>query len=300
MIVGTANPATEILCKQFAALGTKVTTPSWEEFAAGPAMQRGDVVVIEAGQTCDIAKNVVRHVGDSSLVAPVIVLRSDVAPKLEIAEPFVTVLSGQVSRKTLIGVIVALDMPRDVPKPDVPDTDVLDMPKDGQIAAVGAQDTGAPKETESAVATRQMRILAAEDNKTNRLVFSKLVRNLNIELEFAENGVEAVQKWESFQPDLVFMDISMPQMDGKEATRRIREIEAQGPKRHTPIVALTAHAMSGDDVEILAAGLDHYLTKPLRKAAIFERIADAAPQDVLPVFEDDAPAVAAPGKPQTA
>jgi len=152
----------------------------------------------------------------------------------------------------------------------------------------------APKNDSPTVAARQMRILAAEDNKTNRLVFSKLVRNLNIELEFAENGLEAVEKWESFQPDLVFMDISMPEMDGKDATRRIREIEAQGPKRHTPIVALTAHAMSGDDAEILAAGLDFYLTKPLRKAAIFERIAEASPKDVMPVFEEEVPAVAAP------
>ncbi len=98
----------------------------------------------------------------------------------------------------------------------------------------------------------------------HRLVFSKLVRNLNIELEFAENGLEAVQKWESFRPDLVFMDISMPEMDGKDATRRIREIEAQGPERHTPIVALTAHAMSGDDADILAAGMDHYTNGPSR------------------------------------
>lgn len=282
VIVGTDNPATEILCKQFSALETKVITPSWEELAAGPGMQRGDIVVIEPGQTGDIAQNVVRHAGNGPFVTPVIVLRKDDAHKLEFAEPFVIVLCGQVPHKALIGAILALDEPQDV-----------------QIATEIAQDGGTPKESASAVATRKMRILAAEDNKTNRLVFSKLVRKLNIELEFAENGLEAVQKWESFQPDLVFMDISMPQMDGKDATCRIREIEAQGSDRHTPIVALTAHAMAGDDAEILAAGLDHYLTKPLRKAAIFERSADAAPDDVLPVFDGDAPAVAAPEKPQT-
>ncbi|MFV2003527.1 MAG: response regulator, partial [Paracoccaceae bacterium] len=134
---------------------------------------------------------------------------------------------------------------------------------------------------------RKMRILAAEDNKTNRLVFSKLVRKLNIELEFAENGRIAVQKWQSFQPDLVFMDISMPEMDGKQATREIRALEASDASRHTPIVALTAHAMAGDDDEIMAAGLDHYLTKPLRKAAIFERIRGATPNGVVAVFDAD-------------
>lgn len=132
---------------------------------------------------------------------------------------------------------------------------------------------------------RKMRILAAEDNKTNRLVFSKLVKTLDIELEFAVNGREAVEKWQSFQPDLIFMDISMPEVDGKEATRQIRELETSGS--HITIVALTAHAMDGDDTAILAAGLDHYLTKPLRKNAIFSRIADETPDGVARVFPED-------------
>lgn len=116
-----------------------------------------------------------------------------------------------------------------------------------------------------------MRILAAEDNRTNQLVFRKMVKDLNIELQFANNGVEAVALYQSFEPDLVFMDISMPEMDGKEATGEIRKLEAL-TGRHVPIVALTAHAMTGDSDGILAAGLDHYLTKPLRKAVILERI----------------------------
>lgn len=118
---------------------------------------------------------------------------------------------------------------------------------------------------------RQMRILAAEDNRTNQLVFRKMVKDLNIELQFANNGVEAVALYQAFEPDLVFMDISMPEMDGKEATGEIRKLEAL-TGRHVPIVALTAHAMTGDSDGILAAGLDHYLTKPLRKAVILERI----------------------------
>jgi len=118
---------------------------------------------------------------------------------------------------------------------------------------------------------RKMRILAAEDNKTNRLVLSKLVKTLNIELEFAENGLEAVEKFESFDPDLIFMDISMPKMDGKEATQTIRKAERKSSAR-IPICALTAHAMDGDEMSILQAGLDYYLTKPLKKDSIFEII----------------------------
>ena len=85
----------------------------------------------------------------------------------------------------------------------------------------------------------------------------------------------------------------MPEMDGKEATQRIREIEAEQGLARTTIVALTAHAMAGDDEAILAAGLDHYLTKPLKKPAIFARIAEEAPEGCLPVFpEDEAPVAA--------
>ncbi len=128
---------------------------------------------------------------------------------------------------------------------------------------------------------RALRVLAAEDNKTNRLVFGKMVKTLDIDLAFAGNGAEAVELYQSFRPDIVFMDISMPMMDGKEATQRIRAIEA-GTGAHVPVIAMTAHAMEGDDAGILAAGLDHYLTKPLRKAAIHERILAACPPGVRP------------------
>jgi CheY-like chemotaxis protein len=133
-----------------------------------------------------------------------------------------------------------------------------------------------------ASAPRQMRVLAAEDNKTNQLVFRKMVKHLNIDLRFANNGGEAVAAYQDFEPDLIFMDISMPVMDGKQATMEIRKIEEE-TGRHVPIVALTAHAMAGDSEGILAAGLDHYLTKPLRKALILERIGEYAPQDAQPI-----------------
>jgi signal transduction histidine kinase/DNA-binding response OmpR family regulator len=124
---------------------------------------------------------------------------------------------------------------------------------------------------------RQMRILAAEDNRTNQLVFQKMVREMDIDLVFADNGRIAVEKFQSFQPDLIFMDISMPEMDGKEAARTIR---ALGSK--VPIVALTAHAMDGDADAILAAGIDRYLTKPLRKIAIEGALAEFCPREARP------------------
>ncbi|MGH1330293.1 MAG: response regulator [Paracoccaceae bacterium] len=149
-------------------------------------------------------------------------------------------------------------------------------------APIEAAPSAAPEPILPAETGRKMRILAAEDNKTNQLVFKKMVKTLDIELTFANNGREAIALYQSTAPDLIFMDISMPEVDGKEATRQIRALEAQSGG-HIPIVALTAHAMAGDDQEILAAGLDHYLTKPLRKAAIIERIEAERPQDCAPV-----------------
>jgi hypothetical protein len=134
---------------------------------------------------------------------------------------------------------------------------------------------------ETPVELRPMRVLAAEDNKTNQLVFQKMVRGLDIDLAFAANGREAVDLWHSFRPDLIFMDISMPEMDGKAAAAAIRQTEAAGV--HVPIVALTAHAMEGDAEAILASGIDRYLTKPLRKSAITEALVEFCPAVARPI-----------------
>ncbi|MCA0921260.1 response regulator [Pseudooceanicola nanhaiensis] len=128
---------------------------------------------------------------------------------------------------------------------------------------------------------RPMVVLAAEDNRTNQLVLRKMLEDADIALHFAANGQEAVTRSAELSPDLIFMDISMPGMDGKEATARIRARE-QG--HHVPIVALTAHALEGDETAILAAGLDHYLTKPLRKALLCEQIRRYQPAECRPPF----------------
>jgi CheY-like chemotaxis protein len=131
---------------------------------------------------------------------------------------------------------------------------------------------------------RLMRVLAAEDNRTNQLVFRKMTKDLSIDLVFANNGREAVELFQSWHPDLILMDVSMPEMDGRDATRAIRALEAH-LGGHVPIVALTAHAMEGDETGILASGMDRYLTKPLRKSAITEVIIAFCPPDARPVAD---------------
>lgn len=127
--------------------------------------------------------------------------------------------------------------------------------------------------------TRRMRVLAAEDNKTNQLVLAKMVRDLDLDLRFADNGRQAVDIWQDFHPDLIFMDISMPELDGCAASNEIRSIE--GGRARVPIIALTAHAMEDDSARFLAAGIDRHLTKPLRKSALVEVLLHFCPPDAV-------------------
>lgn len=129
-----------------------------------------------------------------------------------------------------------------------------------------------------------MRVLTAEDNRTNQLVFAKMVKDTGIDLLFANNGLQAVDLWRSFAPDLIFMDISMPEMDGRDAARAIRAAEPDGV--HVPILALTAHAMDSDGTSIMAAGIDRHMTKPLRKSAILAALTEFCPAGVLAPEKD--------------
>ncbi len=118
-----------------------------------------------------------------------------------------------------------------------------------------------------------LRILVAEDNRTNQLVLRKMLASVDCAVAFAGNGFEALQLSESFVPDMIFMDISMPEMDGFEATRLIRTREAETARRPVPIIALTANAMAGDRDRCIEVGMDDYLPKPVRKRQILEKIA---------------------------
>lgn len=109
---------------------------------------------------------------------------------------------------------------------------------------------------------RNLRVLLAEDQPINRLLMSKLLEELECIVEIAENGQEALEKWAQSQFDLVLMDIQMPVMGGEEATAKIRASEKLRGS-HTPIVALTAHALVGDREKYLAAGMDAYVSKPV-------------------------------------
>ncbi len=134
---------------------------------------------------------------------------------------------------------------------------------------------------------RKLRLLAAEDNKTNQLVFKKMIKALDLDLVLANNGKEAVAAFEDARPDIIFTDISMPEMDGIEAAQRIRQIEKERGLDPVPMIAMTAHAMQGDCDRIFAAGIDFYLTKPLKKPEILQKISENLPQGIARVFPEE-------------
>jgi CheY-like chemotaxis protein len=108
-----------------------------------------------------------------------------------------------------------------------------------------------------------LRVLLAEDNSVNQLLAKRMLEKRGHRVTVAANGREALVALHKENYDLVFMDVQMPEMDGIEATLAIREMEKAGGD-HLPVIALTAHAMKGDQERCMAAGMDAYLSKPIR------------------------------------
>ncbi|NSY39599.1 response regulator [Leisingera sp. ANG59] len=119
---------------------------------------------------------------------------------------------------------------------------------------------------------RRLKLLLAEDNRTNQLVVTKMLKDAPLDIRIARNGVEAVAQFRSERPDIVLMDMMMPEMDGLEATAEMRRIEAAGGGGKCPIVALTANALQAHREKCLQAGMDDFLSKPINKKALIDAI----------------------------
>lgn len=139
------------------------------------------------------------------------------------------------------------------------------LPSDHSVTIVHSPLKAIPAETD-----RLLRILVADDSPINQRLATVMLNKMGHYVSIASSGLEAVAKWHSRPFDLILMDVQMPEMDGLEATRRIRADEASHAT-HIPIIAMTAHAMSGDRERCLEAGMDDYITKPVT----FKTLADA-------------------------
>lgn len=117
----------------------------------------------------------------------------------------------------------------------------------------------------------EYRLLLAEDNPVNQKLAVVLLQKAGYSVDAVDNGLKALEKVKSGHYSVVLMDVQMPEMDGFEATQKIRELE-QSTGIHVPIIAMTAHAMSGDRERCIEAGMDDYITKPLEPRALFNAI----------------------------
>ncbi len=109
----------------------------------------------------------------------------------------------------------------------------------------------------------QLDVLVAEDNEVNQIVFQQILEEAGVNFKIVENGRLAVAAYKTHKPRMVLMDVSMPEMNGKDATQTIRAWEREQGLQRTPIVGVTAHALKGDMEECLDAGMDDYLSKPV-------------------------------------
>lgn len=140
----------------------------------------------------------------------------------------------------------------------------------GKVAQCNGRST-----TDAGRSLSNLRVLAAEDNRTNQVVLKHMLKKVGLTLDIVDNGEKAVQAWQKTRYDMVLMDINMPVMDGIEATRRIRELESRNMQEPTPILAVSANAMVHQVAGYLSKGMSGHVAKPISREGLVEAMATA-------------------------
>ncbi|WP_394690366.1 PAS-domain containing protein [Hoeflea sp.] len=144
-----------------------------------------------------------------------------------------------------------------------------------------SRETAQEQQPDAKRARGNLDIMVAEDNEVNQIVFTQILEDLGVSYQIVDNGGSAVELWKTACPALILMDVSMPVMNGHQATETIREVEAGDPALgHTPIIGVTAHALTGDMEKCLKAGMDDYLSKPISPEKLAEKIREWLPADI--------------------
>jgi two-component system, sensor histidine kinase and response regulator len=195
-------------------------------------------------------------------------------------------LGGELLQEAELGVAAWLSKP--VRKSQL--YEVLARVAGRQSVQIPREQTGAPT-----AMFHDRRVLLVEDNLVNQEVARRLLATLGVQAEVVENGQQAVDAARGGEFDLVLMDCQMPVMDGYEATRTLRAWErSDGGDRHVPIIAMTANALPGDREKCLAAGMDDYLTKPIKREALAGALGRWLRASVAAIEEQSAPVDGAP------
>ncbi len=166
-------------------------------------------------------------------------------------------------------VSVSSTSPDEIPVPRLPDDHLNWLDKHGGEASHVGSNSGYQESLEQDSRTQLAgRVLVVEDNPVNQAVVKKMLEKSGLSPVTANDGVEAIEVLRGEQFDVVLMDCQMPRMDGYEATEAIRDREKKQALKRTPIIAMTANAMSGDRERCLACGMDDYLSKPVKPAQL--------------------------------
>jgi signal transduction histidine kinase/DNA-binding response OmpR family regulator len=182
---------------------------------------------------------------------------------LAISQKIIEQMGGKIKAKSTLGIGSTFWFELTLPLSDIAPINLAEAPKTtdrSNSALIGLAEP--------------LQILLAEDNGTNQLVFSKMVQGIDVQLAVAYNGREAVEQASSGAFDVIFMDMRMPEMDGLEATRKIRALG--GHLADIPIIALTANAFADDIKACRDAGMNDFIAKPLRKKILIEKLANVA------------------------
>ncbi|MCX8996660.1 PAS-domain containing protein [Rhizobiaceae bacterium BDR2-2] len=223
-----------------------------------------DAVIVDFPMEKDDAANIARRMRDSAQHAdvPVIFLTS-----MEVAgsEHLFAALNVQAHlmkpprvdllRKTVVDVVRGARLRRGMLKEDET-ASAVSLPPAAPAPAVAAAVSFSPKRS-------GLDILVAEDNEVNQIVFTQILQATGLSFRIARNGQEAVEIWRTDTPSMVLMDVSMPVMNGHQATRLIRRIEEEEGLQRVPIIGVTAHALDRDRDLCLESGMDDYLSKPI-------------------------------------
>jgi CheY-like chemotaxis protein/nitrogen-specific signal transduction histidine kinase len=140
------------------------------------------------------------------------------------------------------------------------------------VLPVGSQTAKGGGQSDGERDGRRVRVLVAEDTELTQVMLRRMLEKHGHDVAVAKDGAEAVAVWRTWEPDLVLMDIQMPVMDGYAATHDIRKAEAGGGRRHTPIIAVTAHVLSRDRQKCLDAGMDDFLGKPFQGSDLLKLV----------------------------
>ena len=177
---------------------------------------------------------------------------------LSISSKFAQLMGGGITVSSILGKGSVFEVNLPVNRPNAIFSDSFSISQNKQIIGL------APNQP-------QFRILVVEDRWESRHLLVKLLESIGFQIREAENGAEAIAIWEEWQPQLIWMDMRMPVMDGYEATRQIKTtLKGQA----TVIIALTASALEEEKTIILSAGCDDFVRKPFREALIFDKLAE--------------------------